>query len=618
MALLSGFNWKSERLGLLTVASSVVIIALVLVLVIQHQQSRSQEQIRSQGLSLVRLLATMPLEELTPESGRQGIFSLLRQSLLSNHFAYLALMRPDGQPLLTEAASGVIVPQRTQHREPSHWIGQQQLSLPEDARQVLEFHAPVLENGELRAFVRLAFFKPNLEQQYPLLPFYASLTLLIFLPVCGLYLLTRRELRPMAALNEQMQQLVNEQQAPRPIKLEASGDLLEFSRNFNQLVDRMQQRLDDQERQHQQLLISERIGAYQLSQAQAMLQTIPEALFVLDEMNRVVYANERLVNYLELDGPVEEGATLERWCPYAEIREFLAHQDASFSSGSKTSHLLFSVSAAHSRKIQFSCYPLFSPRDRDSRFGTLVVGRDVTETQVAIQNRGEFIAQVAHELKTPLNVLSLYSDALLGEEGKETAFRIEACNVIKGEVERASQLISNLLNLSKLEIGSLQLQRQRVRLQDLLKDTFDSLRSSAPDKQLDFHLDIPDEISPLHADKELLRIAVTNLLTNAIKYSNAAGQVSLSAEESDDSISIRVSDEGIGISAEDQRRMFDKFYRSPDSAVRERSGHGLGLSLAKEIVERHHGRIAVDSAPGRGTCFSLHFKKSAALLQQVI
>ncbi|MGB0468380.1 MAG: ATP-binding protein [Pontibacterium sp.] len=618
MTGIAGFKWKSEPLGLIAVASFIAIAVMVLFLIIQQQQAHTREQIRGQGISLVRLLANMPVSELTPAPGRQGILSVIRQSLISNHFAYVALVSPEGQPLTTETATGIIVPGLPLSPEPSNWVGQRQLALPGDTRQVTEFYAPLLQQTELKAFVRLAFFEPNLAQLYPLLPFYGSLTLLIFLPVCGLYLLTRRELRPLSTLNSQISTLINDQQQIRPVKIEASGALLDFSHNFNRLMSQMQQRLAEQEQLHRKAQLSGKIDAFQLSRAQSMLQSIPEAIFVLDDMNRLSYANNQLASYLELDGPLPEDAQPEDWCPYPEICSFLTRKGSAGNTTGKTSHLLFSISDAHSRTLEFSCYPLFSPKNQSCRFGTLVVGRDVTETRRAIQNRGEFIAQVAHELKSPLNVLSLYSEALMGEDGKDNSFRIDACNIIKSEVDRASQLISNLLNLNKLEEGCLKIQRQRVRLQDLLKEAFDSHRSSAPDKALQFELKVPDEISPLNVDKELIRIAVTNLLTNAIKYSNPNGKVTLCAKESESSIIIQVNDEGIGISEADSRRIFDKFFRSDDDNVRERAGHGLGLSLAKEIVELHHGHLELDSTPGQGSRFSIHFRKTTGLLQQVI
>ena len=158
----------------------------------------------------------------------------------------------------------------------------------------------------------------------------------------------------------------------------------------------------------------------------------------------------------------------------------------------------------------------------------------------------------------------------------------------------------------------------RVKLRDLLQDAFDSCARAGREKGINFTLDLPHEISPVALDKNLMRIAINNLLTNAIKYSDPGGVVTMTAEESDETVRVSVKDNGVGISPEDQERIFDKFYRSESDAVRKRSGHGLGLSLAHEIIQLHHGTLSVNSMPGAGSEFIIEFSKEASLLKQAV
>jgi signal transduction histidine kinase len=123
-------------------------------------------------------------------------------------------------------------------------------------------------------------------------------------------------------------------------------------------------------------------------------------------------------------------------------------------------------------------------------------------------------------------------------------------------------------------------------------------------------------MSSVSVDKDLLRVAVNNLLTNAIKYNKPGGRVTLSADESEQEISIRVRDTGIGIAPAEQQRIFDKFYRSEEESVRLQSGHGLGLALAREIVLLHHGTLSVESTPGEGTEFTIELNKETHFLKQ--
>lgn len=167
-------------------------------------------------------------------------------------------------------------------------------------------------------------------------------------------------------------------------------------------------------------------------------------------------------------------------------------------------------------------------------------------------------------------------------------------------------------------MGSMSIERTRVKLRDLLQDAFDSCARAGREKGIDFRLDLPREISPVALDKNLMRVAVNNLLTNAIKYNAPGGAVSMTAEEGEQTVRVLVKDNGIGISPADQERIFDKFYRSEDEAVRQRSGHGLGLSLAREIIQLHHGTLKVNSTPGAGSEFIIEFNKEANLLKQAV
>jgi len=123
-------------------------------------------------------------------------------------------------------------------------------------------------------------------------------------------------------------------------------------------------------------------------------------------------------------------------------------------------------------------------------------------------------------------------------------------------------------------------------------------------------------MSTIFVDKDLLRIAITNLLTNAIKYTKAGGRVTLFAEEDDRSIRINVNDTGVGISPADQKHIFLKFFRSDNEEVRKKPGHGLGLPLAKSIIELHHGSLTVESAPGEGSLFTIHFTKGGGFVRE--
>ena len=234
---------------------------------------------------------------------------------------------------------------------------------------------------------------------------------------------------------------------------------------------------------------------------------------------------------------------------------------------------------------------------------------------LAAQARDEFIAHVAHELKTPLGNIALYGELLRDTPDLPADTRVEAINTVCDESQRAAALINNLLNISRIEAGSIVIDRQRVRLADLLADCMAQLQHTGASHDLRLQVRVPPELPPIELDKDLLRIAVNNLLTNAAKYNRTGGEIILSAEETDERIVIAVQDSGIGIAAADLPRVFDKFYRSADRDAVSRGGHGLGLYLARQIVELHQGQIEVTSQPGQGTRFTLSFRKPHVLLR---
>jgi signal transduction histidine kinase len=221
---------------------------------------------------------------------------------------------------------------------------------------------------------------------------------------------------------------------------------------------------------------------------------------------------------------------------------------------------------------------------------------------------------VAHELKSPLNVIGMYGE-MLADTGDDETLRVEAVNVIQDEVERMTALVSNLLNVSKLEMGAMRPERHRVKLDDLLRDAWQHARTRAEAKGIRLELQVPRDIAAVAIDKDLFRIALNNLLGNAIKYNQAGGSVVLAAEEAGSDVVISVRDSGIGMAAQDVARVMEKFYRVAETGENARGGHGLGLYLAKQIVELHHGQLTLESELGHGSTFAIHLTKMPALAE---
>jgi len=231
--------------------------------------------------------------------------------------------------------------------------------------------------------------------------------------------------------------------------------------------------------------------------------------------------------------------------------------------------------------------------------------RDVTAQQAAQQAQAEFLSQISHELKSPLNTIVAYVEALDDEELVGAEERREFYNTINQEAMRMARLISNLLQLSRIQLGNLSARFGFVKADALLRDMAASVTAQIEQHGLKLDLQVPENLPPLFGDKDLLGVAVTNLLSNAIKYTPSGGRISLRAAEDEKGITVEVADTGIGIPPEAQAKIFERFARSDQEEVQQQSGTGLGLALVREIAEIHEGNVTLESEIDSGSRFRL-------------
>ncbi len=608
-------QYGNETLGIGMILATLAVIAVTVGVLINTQTGERAAEMRARGVNLARLLSEVPYAQVL-HAPRRNVLHLLFESGANPDLAYGMVSDADGTPVSQVAAAGVLIPPAAPGARPSDWAGERDMRTG-DGRDVIEFYAPMLEDGVLAGQVRLGYFPPSLGPTREQVSLFATISLPIFLLTPLFYFLVRREVRPLRQANTEFRTLM-ERQALQPVTIEASGELGEFIARFNEFVTMARERIDTLEGEQTRLVTSTKLLGYQRMRVETVLQTFPEAIMVLDDSGTPNYANPRVAHVFDLPLAEIVGHKLQAWCKDPALLAYL--QRFRTRSASRYGPDSIALTLAHSpeKSLQVKGYPLFSPREPNQILGTLVVFRDVTEEMLARRSRGEFVAHVAHELKTPLNVMAMYGEALQGEDGKNEELRIEAVNVLNDEVARLSMLINNLLSITKIEMGSLGVEKQRVKLRELLQDAFDTVARSGREHSLEFHFEVPRELSAVSVDKDLLRISINNLLTNAIKYSEPGGKVTLAAEEQDAEILISISDEGIGIAEHDRELIFDKFFRSESAAVRSRTGHGLGLSLAREIVQLHHGELRVESEPGQGSTFTIVLKKDAALLRSAV
>lgn len=230
------------------------------------------------------------------------------------------------------------------------------------------------------------------------------------------------------------------------------------------------------------------------------------------------------------------------------------------------------------------------------------------QAAIAIENsqlfmQSDLIAEIVHELRTPLAALTAASH-LLQRSDLPADQRTKLSHTILNEVQRLNDLTTDFLELSRLESGRTHFEREPVHLGGLVQESLEVVRAQAESKEIKLETEIDPSLTPVHGDRKILKQLLLNLLTNAIKYSPPESVVTVVLRSEGNEVLMEVRDTGRGISPEDQKRLFQRFYRA-GNAQDEVQGTGLGLVIAKRIAESHEGSISVESTLGKGSTFTV-------------
>lgn len=245
---------------------------------------------------------------------------------------------------------------------------------------------------------------------------------------------------------------------------------------------------------------------------------------------------------------------------------------------------------------------LFAPYGENER-GIIAVIHDITEQRKLDEARREFIANVSHELRTPLTNVKSYTETLIDAAGElPTDTEVKFLSVIAGETDRMTRIVKDLLTLSKLDCGKMDLHFHRFSMQHMVESVYNAMVLEAGNNGLELTLNIQGKMPDMNGDRERLEQVVINILSNAVKYTPSGGHIVLSAARRDEGhVMIRVKDDGMGIPKDDIPRLFERFYRVDKARSRAKGGSGLGLAIAKEMVEAHRGTIYLESQLDEGT-----------------
>jgi signal transduction histidine kinase len=219
--------------------------------------------------------------------------------------------------------------------------------------------------------------------------------------------------------------------------------------------------------------------------------------------------------------------------------------------------------------------------------------------------KSEFISTASHELRTPITVINSYVEMFEGGMlGELSGIQREKVAIISSQIEHMIRLVEDMLDVSRLESKALKINKYLIQVDDIARKVLDDLSRLAGLKEQSVSLTIEGELTPVHGDDRRIKQVFNNLLTNAIKYTPKKGKIEVIITDEPEDICVSIIDNGIGVAKKDQQRIFEKFYTGSGSSLTRESGRmGLGLAIAKGIIEAHEGRIWVASEVGKGSTF---------------
>jgi signal transduction histidine kinase len=237
--------------------------------------------------------------------------------------------------------------------------------------------------------------------------------------------------------------------------------------------------------------------------------------------------------------------------------------------------------------------------------GLVLTYRSVSKEVALARLKSDFVSNVSHELRTPLSLIRLYAETLeLGRIKKQDKVE-EYYRIIRKESDRLTALINNILDFSRIESGQTKYDFRKTDVGELVSNTLDTYRDQIDGQGFTFEQSIEPGIPPVHVDRDAIARSLVNLVNNALKYSDTEKFLGVKVYRAADALKLEVIDRGIGIARGEQARIFEKFYRAGDPLVHNTKGSGLGLSLVRHIAHAHGGDIQVQSAPGKGSTFTL-------------
>lgn len=338
----------------------------------------------------------------------------------------------------------------------------------------------------------------------------------------------------------------------------------------------------------------------QSNRLKTTLENIPSSVLMIDKYGKIVVANSAYYNMFNPESSVVN----KNYSRVIKGKLNTLIIDAFKTEKTMNEQVKVYLNNVHERYFDTVCVPILS-RNKKRLQGMVVVLHDITSLKKLENLRREFVANVSHELKTPITSIKGFTETLIdGAKNDETTLD-EFLNIILKESNRIESLVEDLLDLSHIEQQT-EIITEPVDLSEVTRNTVKTLSSNAGRKSITLETDIENYVM-INAQESKIAQVVVNLVSNAINYSSKESTVNVRVFKDGDKRILEVEDFGIGIAKEDQKHVFERFYRVDKARSRDSGGTGLGLSITKHIVEAYNGRIQIESEVDVGTTFRIIF-----------
>lgn len=338
----------------------------------------------------------------------------------------------------------------------------------------------------------------------------------------------------------------------------------------------------------------------QSNRLKTTVENIPSSILMIDKYGEIVVANKSFYNVFTPEKAVEHKSYVD----FVDLTLQKLITEAFKVEKPIYDQIELTIDQVHQKYFDTSCVPILS-KTKKNLYGMVIVLHDITNLKKLENLRREFVANVSHELKTPITSIKGFAETLLDGAKNDEQTLNEFLKIISKESDRIETLVFDLLDLSHVEQQT-EIVTEYVSLSEIAESTIMNMQNIAEEKQIT----IVNEIKPdivIDANKDKVSQVALNLLSNAVSYSKASSEVIVRVYKDANKRIMEVQDFGIGISAEDQQHIFERFYRVDKARSRDSGGTGLGLSITKHIMEAHNGRINVFSRPNEGSTFRVTF-----------